>query len=106
MGCKNIYIYLDDIRKPNYSILPDNAAVIECQNYAAAVAAIENTYDKSWTNLTIDLDHDLGEDKSGYDFCKYLIEKGITGKFHLHSMNPVGVTNMRQLLTHYGWKEF
>lgn len=106
MGYQNIYIWLDDERKPNYNRIPDNAAVIECKNYDSAVAAIQTACNKDCTRLTIDLDHDLGLGKTGYDFCKWLIENEWTGKFRCHSMNPVGVANMRQLLIHYGWKEF
>ena len=32
--------------------------------------------------------------------------KKYTGKFRVHSMNPVGRNNIRSLLIHYGWEEF
>jgi hypothetical protein len=105
MGYKNIYIYLDDERTPNWNKIPDYASVIECKTYEGAVAAIETACNLGWTELTIDLDHDLGSKKTGYDFCKYLVENGWKGKFHCHTANPVGAMNMRQLLTHYGWEE-
>ena len=89
-----------------WKIIPDGASVIVCRSYKAAVAAIETACNKGWTNLTLDLDHDLGSKKTGYDFCKWLVEEGWTGKFHCHTANPVGAANMRQLLTHYGWEEF
>lgn len=99
-----IYLWLDDIRDmPWQSNLYCDKAIV-ARNYASAVAAIKKYYSPS-VDLICDLDHDLGNDPTGYDFCKYLIENEITGKFHIHSMNPVGVENMRQLLTHYGWKE-
>lgn len=113
---KTLYIYLDDIRDMpwQYTLHVDKAIV--CRSYRAAVAAIKK-YLPSFDNLIIDLDHDLGydgldldndhsNDPTGYDFCKYLVENEITGKFHVHSMNPVGAENMRQLLSHYGWIEF
>ena len=106
MGYRNIYIYLDDEREPFFFFIPDGASVIICRSYKAAVAAIETACNKGWTNLTLDLDHDLGSKKTGYDFCKWLVEEGWTGKFHCHTANPVGAANMRQLLTHYGWEEF
>ena len=101
---KTLYIYLDDIRSMPWqtTLYCDKAIVV--RNYASAVAAIKKYYSPS-VDLICDLDHDLGNDLTGYDFCKYLIENEITGRFHIHSMNPVGAENMRQLLNHYGWKE-
>jgi len=101
---KTLYIYLDDIRDmPWQNHLYCDKAIV-CRNYKSAVAAIKKYYTPS-IDLIVDLDHDLGEDQSGYDFCKYLVENEITGRFHIHSMNPVGVENMQQLLTHYGWRK-
>lgn len=52
----------------------------------------------------ISLDHDLGEMKTGYDVCKWIVEneyyEGLK-QVILHSANPVGVKNMIQLLDHY-----
>ena len=54
----------------------------------------------------ISFDHDLGEDKTGYDIAKYIVENNINiGGFNIHSMNVVGRKNIRDLLTHYGYKE-
>lgn len=112
MAYKNVYIYLDDMRSPDLFTL-DNAPnisnktkVITCRSYRKAIAAVETLCAKDYTNLVIDLDHDLGSKKTGYDFCKWLVENGWVGKFHCHTANPVGAANMKQLLTHYGWKEF
>lgn len=112
---KTLYIYLDDIRDMPWqtTLYVDKAIVV--RNYKSAVAAVKK-YLPSFDNLIIDLDHDLGfdgldlnndhsNDPTGYDFCKYLVENQITGKFHIHSMNAVGAENMRQLLNHYGWRE-
>ena len=53
----------------------------------------------------ISLDHDLGEDKTGYDIAKYIVENQIkVGAVAIHSANPVGKFNINQLLTHYGYK--
>lgn len=53
----------------------------------------------------LSLDHDLGLDKkgnilpTGYDFVKYLCDVGLNCKaIYLHTANPVGKENMRQLL--------
>lgn len=55
----------------------------------------------------IDFDHDLGsEEYSGYDVAKYIIQCGAPlVSFSIHSSNPVGANNIRQLLTHYGVRE-
>ena len=61
----------------------------------------------------IDLDHDAGDYVSdGGDYIKLLdwLEwlydgKGTYTKFHIHSMNPVGVENMRRIIERNGWKE-
>ena len=109
----NYYIYLDDIREDD-SYFNKNFSRKEwipfiVRNYCEAVEIIEKFFldDK----IFLDLDHDLGfdndnEELNGYDLCKYIIQKNISPyKFHIHSMNPVGAMNMRQLLTHYGWEE-
>ena len=50
----------------------------------------------------IDLDHDLGEEKTGYDICKYIIENNIKlDRVYIHTSNPVGRDNMKQLLERY-----
>ena len=53
----------------------------------------------------LDLDHDLGETKTGYDICKFIVENELTkcGYIILHTQNPVGMANMKQLLSHYGY---
>ena len=67
-------------------------------------------------NLLIDLislDHDAGEYVSdGGDYIKLLnwLEwlyqgQGTYTQFKLHSMNPVGVQNMRAIIERNGWEE-
>lgn len=61
------------------------------------------------------LDHDAGDyNYLGGDyieFLKWLSEKSyylnwkIIGVFHIHSMNPVGVQNMRAIIQKNGWRE-
>lgn len=107
MSQKNIYLYLDDKRKLTESnMLLLGMTPFECKTYKEAIETIETKCYKDWTSLAIDLDHDLGSKRTGYDFCKWLISQGWKGKFHCHTSNPVGRDNMRQLLLHYGWEEF
>lgn len=61
----------------------------------------------------IDLDHDAGEYATygGGDYIKFLdwLESKDWDcskvKFHIHSMNPVGVKNMKAIIQHNNWKE-
>ena len=115
----NIYIYVDDIREDDtffktlYNYTHMEWIPIICHSAEEAIFFL-NYYNEEFYNVIIDLDHDLGEGyemdnslvSSGYDICKYIVENQISLMgFHIHSMNPVGVANMRQLLTHYGYRE-
>lgn len=57
----------------------------------------------------IDIDHDAGEYADcGGDYIKVLdwMEKHhIKAPIRIHSMNPVGVQNMRRIIERNGWKE-
>jgi len=104
---KEIYIYIDDMRQP---LIPDALWV---KSYDEAIAALKVIYSTLTIanppyslTLVVDFDHDLGEKKTGYDVAKWLVEEyPWTANFRIHSMNPVGANNIRQLLKHYGWTE-
>lgn len=68
-------------------------------------AHIINCYDI----VVIDLDHDAGDyAKEGGDYIKildWLEETGRRYPIHIHSMNPVGVANMRAIIQKNGWQE-
>lgn len=91
-------LYVDDIRQPNiirYSTY--SYKIIVSRNYDDAI----NILDMCKFNA-IDLDHDLGEEKTGYDICKYIIENNIKlDRVYIHTSNPVGRDNMKQLLERY-----
>lgn len=57
----------------------------------------------------IDIDHDAGiYVKDGGDYIKlldWLEETGRNYPIHIHSMNPVGVANMRAIIQKNGWVE-
>ena len=57
----------------------------------------------------IDIDHDAGDyAQYGGDYIKlldWLEETGRNYPIHIHSMNPVGVQNMRRIIERNGWKE-
>ena len=72
--------------------------------------------DKILNYDVISFDHDAGDyawNGGDYiEFLKWLEEKAFTAgwkinqiNFHLHSMNPVGVQNMRAIIRRNGWKE-
>jgi hypothetical protein len=57
----------------------------------------------------IDLDYDAGDYvRDGGDYIHilgWLEETGRNYPIHIHSMNPVGVENMRRIIKRNGWKE-
>lgn len=91
-------LYVDDIRKPN---------IIRYSTYSYEIIVSRNYNDAiNMLNIckfnAIDLDHDLGEEKTGYDICKYIIENNIKlDRVYIHTSNPVGRDNMKQLLERY-----
>lgn len=65
---------------------------------------------KEYYNIElIDLDHDAGEyANDGGDYIKlldWLEETGRNYPIRIHSMNPVGVANMRRIIQRNGWME-
>jgi hypothetical protein len=67
------------------------------------------TNDKKYLIELIDIDHDAGNYASnGGDYIKlldWLEETGRNYPIRIHSMNPVGVANMRRIIERNGWKE-
>ena len=65
--------------------------------------------DTNWNIKLIDIDHDAGDYASdGGDYIKildWLEETGRNYPMHIHSMNSVGVENMRRIIKRNGWKE-
>ncbi len=115
----NYYIYVDDIRDDDtffkylYNHTQMEWTPIICRSAEETIFFL-NYYNDNTNSIIIDLDHDLGEGHeidndrvlNGYDICKWIVENQmLLVGFHIHSMNVVGAQNMRQLLTHYGYKE-
>lgn len=101
---KILYIFVDDVREP--PSLDDSFVTVTCRTYETAIEAIKFFSDYR-SKFMLDLDHDLGEGKTGYDICKFIVENQISILgYTLHTMNVVGRKNMEQLLTHYGYKNF
>ena len=88
-------LYLDDLR-----VTPEDFDRV--YNYADFVEYITQNGLPDF----ISFDHDLGEDESGYDCAKYLVEYCIEHnlplpKFSVHSQNPVGKENIERLLNNF-----
>lgn len=101
-------LWLDDFRDPStlnwirdYSPI-ENSEIHWVKNYDEFVNWIINN------NLpdAICFDHDLGEEKSGYDCAKWLVDYCLTHKielplFNVQSSNPVGKENIEGILNSY-----
>ena len=96
-----IKLWIDDVRPapPGYIWFK---SVNEVKEY---LHNIEYTYGVE----LIDIDHDAGDYASdGGDYIKLLDWLEATRRnypIHIHSMNPVGVENMRRIIQRNGWKE-
>lgn len=91
-------MFLDDERYPI-----DNDFVI-VRSFDEAVSYVELHGCPSY----ISFDHDLGNGLTGYDFAKWLIDQHLDSNFipkdfdfYVHSMNPIGAENIRQLMSSF-----
>lgn len=95
-------IWVDDVRPA-----PEGYIWRKSVNDAKELIAFSRAFDV--TISVIDIDHDAGDYASdGGDYIKlldWLEEEGISIPIHIHSMNPVGVQNMRAIIQANGWKE-
>ena len=102
-----VYIYVDDTREyssMNYE-LASGRGIILAKTYKEAIKALE-FYIEHKSKIIIDLDHDLGCNKTGYDIAKWIVNNGYQNiRFHVHSANPVGRRNIVELLVHYGYEQ-
>lgn len=103
-------IWVDDIRPA-----PDGYRIVRSVNEAKEMI---ETYEvmkrisggkKYYDIELIDLDHDAGDFASdGGDYINilnWLEETGRNYPIRIHSMNPVGVENMRRIIERNGWRE-
>lgn len=81
-------------------LIDDLREVADCdataRTFKDAISLLNNKWDR------ILLDHDLGEEKSGYDVLKYIRDNNLPlpDVFHLVTANPVGRNNMKNLLVY------
>lgn len=100
-------LWIDDVR-------PAPEGYVHKHSVTAAMAYIEicekeSEYYPLLKIELIDIDHDAGNyANDGGDYIKlldWLEETGRNYPIHIHSMNPVGVANMRRIIQRNGWKE-
>lgn len=103
---KRYIIWLDDIRDPKYFIsVKEEDIVVWVKTYEEFVEEIVK-YLGTNKYFIVDLDHDLGEDLSGYDCLKFVVSWCLSNnsdlpEIRIHSQNPVGVENMKYLISNY-----
>lgn len=83
---------------------------IACYNKELERRIVSNIEEfNKWNIELIDIDHDAGDYAcDGGDYIKlldWLEETGRNYPIHIHSMNVVGVQNMRAIIQRNGWKE-
>ena len=102
-------LWIDDVREP-----PKGYVWIRSVSKARELIEIyENIYRREQDPFMkiefIDIDHDAGDYAfDGGDFIKildWLEETGRNYPIRIHSMNPVGVANMRAIIQRNGWTE-
>lgn len=112
-------LWIDDERRPDESYYW-NHSVNEAKEYINSyihgkdfMKTHENAKDvmEVYDTILINLDHDAGDYfKDGGDYIEILnwLERmelvDDSFSFHIHSMNPVGVQNMKTIIEHNGWR--
>lgn len=97
-------LFIDDERDPGkgWGSLP----VTVVRSYDEAIEYFEN----NGCPWIVSFDHDLGEEKTGFDIAKWMIERDLdlggsffdaNFEFDVHSQNPIGAKNIRELLRTY-----
>lgn len=102
-------LWIDDLR-PAPAGYTWVKTVNDAKWYIESAEEIEEIFPTSTPVIKlIDIDHDAGDFVSnGGDYIKlldWLEETGRNYPIRLHSMNPVGVQNMRVIINKNGWKE-
>lgn len=95
-------LWIDDVRPAPYGYR-------WVKSVSEAKKLLYSEFYRKYVDL-IDIDHDAGEYvKDGGDYIKlldWMETVGYTPKaIHIHSMNPVGVENMRRIIRKNGWNE-
>ena len=95
-------LWIDDVR-------PAPEGYVWCKSVNEAKMKVVESIQLYFTRPFIDIDHDAGNYViNGGDYIKlldWLEENGYSYPIHIHSMNPVGVENMRRIIQKNGWIE-
>lgn len=98
-----ITIWVDDVRKA-----PSDKYDIELKSTLDVIYYLKTNV-KPTANVFLDLDHDAGDyAKLGGDYYKILDwceAHHYNPVVHIHSMNPVGIQKMRNIIKHNNWEE-
>lgn len=99
-----VKFWIDDLREP-----PEGPEWLWAQSVNAAKTFILLCERVGAKIELIDMDHDAGDFASdGGDYIKlldWLEETGRSYPIRIHSMNPVGISNMRAIIRRNGWTE-
>jgi hypothetical protein len=97
-----IKIWIDDVR-------PAPKGYIWIRSVNEAKRFFNSPIGKNRIVALVDLDHDAGDFASfGGDYIRLLDwfeETGRNYPIRLHSMNPIGIQNMRRIIIKNGWRE-
>ena len=95
-------LWIDDVR-------PAPMGYVWCKSVETARIKIRVAEIEGFVVELIDIDHDAGDyANDGGDYIKlldWLEETGRSYPIRIHSMNPVGVENMRRIIQRNGWTE-
>lgn len=100
-------LWLDDIRDPFLNLEKKVPNDFEYEiNWVVNFDGFVEYINKNGLPDVISFDHDLGEDKTGMDCAKWLVEYLLDNKkelprFFIHSSNPPGSSNIRSLLNNF-----
>ena len=104
-------LWVDDIRKPPDPSFVWAKSVNEAKNIIIESEKVEKERCTSIDTKIelIDLDHDAGDYyPDGGDYIRlldWLEERGSRYKIKIHSMNPVGIQNMRAIIEKNKWTD-
>ena len=102
-------LWIDDVRP-----VPNGYFHVKSVNKAKRIIELYSSWIDYDNNITdcielIDIDHDAGDyawDGGDYiNLLNWLEETGRNYPIRIHSMNPVGVENMRRIIQKNGWTE-
>lgn len=95
-------LWIDDVR-------PAPKGYVWCKSVGQTKQVIRANELRHETIELLDIDHDAGDYAfDGGDFIKLLDWMEFTNRsfpIRIHSMNPVGVENMRRIIQKNGWTE-